>query len=110
MRSTVRRVESDVAARWAAALPPSGARRARAKKKRRVIGPAGLKSQNDTRPGPTRLRPGAPPHRDHGLGQRVELRLLVGRQLIADDRKSTRLNSSHVRISYAVFCLKKKKR
>src|SRR5690554_7390824 len=30
--------------------------------------------------------------------------------LLADssDRKSTRLNSSHVRISYAVFCLKKK--
>src|SRR5436305_7100016 len=27
----------------------------------------------------------------------------------AKDRKSTRLNSSHVRISYAVFCLKKKK-
>src|SRR3989442_5743196 len=27
----------------------------------------------------------------------------------ARDRKSTRLNSSHVRISYAVFCLKKKK-
>src|SRR5690554_7299970 len=26
----------------------------------------------------------------------------------AKDRKSTRLNSSHVRISYAVFCLKKK--
>src|SRR3989442_4483382 len=26
------------------------------------------------------------------------------------DRKSTRLNSSHVRISYAVFCLKKKER
>src|SRR5437868_11652992 len=26
------------------------------------------------------------------------------------DRKSTRLNSSHVSISYAVFCLKKKKR
>src|SRR3989442_6193777 len=25
-----------------------------------------------------------------------------------EDRKSTRLNSSHVRISYAVFCLKKK--
>src|SRR3989442_10138072 len=29
---------------------------------------------------------------------------------ISQDRKSTRLNSSHVRISYAVFCLKKKKR
>src|SRR5690554_7498554 len=27
---------------------------------------------------------------------------------VAVDRKSTRLNSSHVRISYAVFCLKKK--
>src|SRR5690349_24015139 len=27
----------------------------------------------------------------------------------AEDRKSTRLNSSHVEISYAVFCLKKKK-
>src|SRR6266498_5344976 len=29
--------------------------------------------------------------------------------LVGPDRKSTRLNSSHVRISYAVFCLKKKK-
>src|SRR5436309_7906451 len=28
---------------------------------------------------------------------------------IRRDRKSTRLNSSHVKISYAVFCLKKKK-
>src|SRR5690625_6165425 len=28
---------------------------------------------------------------------------------IGEDRKSTRLNSSHVAISYAVFCLKKKK-
>src|SRR5256885_13295831 len=30
-------------------------------------------------------------------------------QLSAADRKSTRLNSSHLVISYAVFCLKKKK-
>src|SRR6266498_1327186 len=30
--------------------------------------------------------------------------------LPSGDRKSTRLNSSHVRISYAVFCLKKKKK
>src|SRR5690349_23851518 len=29
---------------------------------------------------------------------------------VAGDRKSTRLNSSHVEISYAVFCLKKKKK
>src|SRR5207249_11777168 len=32
-----------------------------------------------------------------------------GRPRRARDRKSTRLNSSHVSISYAVFCLKKKK-
>src|SRR5690606_21338761 len=30
-------------------------------------------------------------------------------KVIDEDRKSTRLNSSHVKISYAVFCLKKKK-
>src|SRR3712207_8904748 len=29
-------------------------------------------------------------------------------RLLAEDRKSTRLNSSHANISYAVFCLKKK--
>src|SRR5436309_11673456 len=29
---------------------------------------------------------------------------------VSQDRKSTRLNSSHVKISYAVFCLKKKKK
>src|SRR5207249_11179071 len=33
-----------------------------------------------------------------------------GRELYGEDRKSTRLNSSHVSISYAVFCLKKKKK
>src|SRR5690625_6718444 len=37
---------------------------------------------------------------------RHHLELSSGRQ----DRKSTRLNSSHVAISYAVFCLKKKKK
>src|SRR5436305_7609592 len=38
-------------------------------------------------------------------------RLLADREAReARDRKSTRLNSSHVRISYAVFCLKKKKK
>src|SRR5690349_23890779 len=31
------------------------------------------------------------------------------RMRLLQDRKSTRLNSSHVEISYAVFCLKKKK-
>src|SRR3712207_8348613 len=35
--------------------------------------------------------------------------LFLGPRRIASDRKSTRLNSSHANISYAVFCLKKKK-
>src|SRR5690349_22249444 len=50
-----------------------------------------------------------------GLAQVRDLqhRLGIDRRLAdaeAVDRKSTRLNSSHVEISYAVFCLKKKKR
>src|SRR2546430_13556651 len=48
------------------------------------------------------------------IEQQQDLATLRGhvRQRIADllgDRKSTRLNSSHSQISYAVFCLKKKK-
>src|SRR5690606_41852771 len=35
--------------------------------------------------------------------------LIMAVRLNHKDRKSTRLNSSHVKISYAVFCLKKKK-
>src|SRR5690606_40751898 len=35
--------------------------------------------------------------------------ILIGIHEQQVDRKSTRLNSSHVKISYAVFCLKKKK-
>src|SRR5207302_6608804 len=38
-----------------------------------------------------------------GMGESRRLNIL-------SDRKSTRLNSSHVKISYAVFCLKKKKK
>src|SRR5947207_3514238 len=52
---------------------------------------------------------------DHGVGPRRAgrqgtdiLDYRVG-QALALDRKSTRLNSSHTVISYAVFCLKKKK-
>src|SRR5690242_21219331 len=44
---------------------------------------------------------------------RVEQLPAATRQLLlvaAADRKSTRLNSSHMSISYAVFCLKKKKK
>src|SRR5436309_5939592 len=41
------------------------------------------------------------------LGAVIEL---AAKTFRAADRKSTRLNSSHVKISYAVFCLKKKKK
>src|SRR5205814_7811393 len=52
-------------------------------------------------------------HRDVGVVASVvalQLRVLRVRQgrLAHGDRKSTRLNSSHLGISYAVFCLKKK--
>src|SRR2546427_5819169 len=39
----------------------------------------------------------------------LRARPLAHRSVRARDRKSTRLNSSHSQISYAVFCLKKKK-
>src|SRR3712207_6901248 len=71
----------------------------------RSLAVAGVVDENPDRPlGPLDLLDGTP----HGL--------LVGhveREQPAavrfEDRKSTRLNSSHANISYAVFCLKKKK-
>src|SRR5699024_11429992 len=55
---------------------------------------------------------------DHGVdgvlqGQHLTLHVhldLLGEIARSEERKSTRLNSSHVSISYAVFCLKKKKK
>src|SRR5947199_6748932 len=53
---------------------------------------------------------------EHRLERRDDLLGSFGRRSVArpelprmQDRKSTRLNSSHLGISYAVFCLKKKK-
>src|SRR3712207_7069307 len=48
------------------------------------------------------------PPRPKGAGGRGRRRTPSGRA--GRDRKSTRLNSSHANISYAVFCLKKKKK
>src|SRR5256885_12543514 len=45
----------------------------------------------------------------HGIGEGNRQPERVVRELSDRDRKSTRLNSSHLVISYAVFCLKKKK-
>src|SRR2546421_6733395 len=50
-------------------------------------------------------RDGRPPARENARRRLSETRPGVER-----DRKSTRLNSSHDQISYAVFCLKKKKK
>src|SRR3712207_8487624 len=60
-----------------------------------------LLSRLDRAAGPVRPRPRSAAHGGDGLPER--------RRLVAEDRKSTRLNSSHANISYAVFCLKKKK-
>src|SRR5436309_9081476 len=49
---------------------------------------------------------------DENVGRRTKLDAVVtvaDAKWLKEDRKSTRLNSSHVKISYAVFCLKKKK-
>src|SRR3712207_7307173 len=73
---------------------------ARRRHDRRLGTPAGLLRHGRGRRhvrGGADVRPAAP---DGG----VQLARLVQR-----DRKSTRLNSSHANISYAVFCLKKKK-
>src|SRR2546430_12624433 len=42
-------------------------------------------------------------------GQHSSVLFSINSALFAKDRKSTRLNSSHSQISYAVFCLKKKR-
>src|SRR3712207_7789722 len=51
---------------------------------------------------------GSAPDRHGRMRQVGDDEQQVGQLLL--DRKSTRLNSSHANISYAVFCLKKKKR
>src|SRR2546426_7807967 len=47
---------------------------------------------------------------EQGRARLVRAPLRLSHQRARQDRKSTRLNSSHLVISYAVFCLKKKKR
>src|SRR3712207_7904355 len=54
------------------------------------------------------LRPPRQPVAAERIRRRVDDRHDVGLRA-PEDRKSTRLNSSHANISYAVFCLKKKK-
>src|SRR2546427_1986038 len=55
---------------------------------------------------PGGVKPGQNGHEEQAVAQQ---RLAELRESCTIDRKSTRLNSSHSQISYAVFCLKKKK-
>src|SRR5690606_41425279 len=67
---------------------------------------AALPLRHDDRAGRHPLRGRGDPPRGLGLPDRTGQGEARHRP---EDRKSTRLNSSHVKISYAVFCLKKKK-
>src|SRR2546426_6539872 len=62
----------------------------------------------DQRLAADRGAPGAARHAALGLGMEARGGDLL-QPLLPEDRKSTRLNSSHLVISYAVFCLKKKR-
>src|SRR5207249_6505624 len=95
--------------------PPRGRLRSRRREhptRRRIGQPrlaAGARSRARERRIPLEYR-----HDTVGEEAHVDLRLLVrhaAERELGDevDRKSTRLNSSHVSNSYAVFCLKKKK-
>src|SRR5690606_27322135 len=73
--------------------------------------PKPLQQTSDRAPR-TRVPPGPPTGRESKPGAGLTYRPTVTDRVLplpeASDRKSTRLNSSHVKISYAVFCLKKK--
>src|SRR3712207_7340134 len=60
-------------------------------------------------PGVQGLYVAAGHYRNGVLMSLISGRLMAALILGREDRKSTRLNSSHANISYAVFCLKKKK-
>src|SRR2546421_8431946 len=72
----------------------------------RSIAPSGAIAKADTEPAPLPVKPMRPSlvtTAQHGAPWCVSTAPLT-----SEDRKSTRLNSSHDQISYAVFCLKKK--
>src|SRR5258707_7685786 len=69
-----------------------------------IVGPSGVLNGNVKLPGAANSTP------FHGIllqGTNAAAGFFLGTNQIGD-RKSTRLNSSHANISYAVFCLKKK--
>src|SRR3712207_6967176 len=66
-------------------------------------------ARHGPRRGPRGSRGGRAPGQSGGGGRCRTPLSPAGHMLAIIDRKSTRLNSSHANISYAVFCLKKKK-
>src|ERR1035438_211723 len=81
-----------------------------------IVGVAGIDGDGETRMGHVLRRESLGfPHLGPGIIHGDIAAVLICRQTdnverkLALDRKSTRLNSSHLGISYAVFCLKKKK-
>src|SRR5689334_24642799 len=75
----------------------------------------GMKAKKPTGPWTIELFSGSPDDNNAGVffnGAMDVLKPLIdkGEVVVGSDRKSTRLNSSHSSISYAVFCLKKKKK
>src|SRR5688500_19922116 len=74
---------------------------------RRLVARAGRADARRGGPAPLQTKTPTPPVGRSGLGQRQSRGFLNGQP--GEDRKSTRLNSSHLVISYAVLCLKKKK-
>src|SRR5205807_9468996 len=85
--------------------PRRGRKRSRTRKRRR-------KRRRRSPSARRRARPRNPRQRKRKRRNRRRKRLRVRRSRVKSrpDRKSTRLNSSHLVISYAVFCLKKKKK
>src|SRR5258707_11409697 len=80
------------------------------------VGPDGMSFVAETGSGHAFVMDGAPDGGGRNLGPRPMETVLAGTggctayDVVLIDRKSTRLNSSHANISYAVFCLKKKKK
>src|SRR3712207_8884785 len=74
-----------------------------------AVNVVGIVPSVENMPSATSYRPGDIIRMYNGKSVEVLNTDAEGRMILAEDRKSTRLNSSHANISYAVFCLKKKK-
>src|SRR5215475_4032593 len=99
---------------WPWAASPRSARCSRSEAdalapRRKPARVAGFPPRRELTPALVRTDRGCPSKSK--LGRRPPGCVVEGaHQFRPEDRKSTRLNSSHVKISYAVFCLKKKKK